>query len=1132
MEEEYENANIRKESNYDNILNEPKNLEFQKKVGDYILFDQIGKGTFSKVTRALHLITNQMVAVKILDKSKIEDDVDIERIIREIEILKYISHPNIVQIYEVYSTIHNFYLMMELMEGCDLFDYITANEGLSEQKACHFFRQLISVLDYLVSIGICHRDIKPENILLDKKQQNLKIIDFGLSNYCGEKEFLASSCGSPCYASPEMLSGFPYKGVTTDTWSSGIVLYFMLVGSLPFDSQELAILYDQIRVGKFYIPSSLSMEAIDLLKKILEVDPMKRITLDEIKKHPWFVMENNPMYKGINIIEENFPCDKKIVKYILKKYFKDDKEVTVDDCVEMIENLFCNKFTATYLICKKYNLMENDKEFDINNSSSKNTDNIINANNSSDCEYNVSDKKNEDNIDDILKKYNDEQPKNTLEVLNEKKSKEKMKDNYNKNNKKSNHINKYYKTENISKINTTNNSQKKTQSAEKQKIKNKAINSCEITTKKQKEEKKSRNDVKINSNKRHLKIETEDLNKDYFSSNYERDSNNPFSPLTNVIFERPRRTRHITDLIPKNPNHSKKSTLKLNNINFILKKTPNDSFLNDKHESFTSKLRPCNILETIITSNINKGKAPIKTLKKNRTNYINVKNNIKLKNNESVLSKKMSKKKYETIAVDKEKERKNSIKKTNLIDKNSYNPKIESFTKKTISTLDIININYHRLNKNKILAKKNKKNIRYNRDKSEEVTKDHKFNNKYQKMTSINTSTSMNEVKKIKSVTKAIKKTNNKKIHNEKFKFLNLNNIINLSMTKKSKSKNHSNTHEMYSRKSNSRGDSSSKDKRVTYNKQQQMKEFMPKVLTSVFQVKPNNINRQYSKTSINSYQKLKKLNSTRKFQSELENKNISNISLTNNNNKKDIFNKLNQSNSISIKQNKLQKHDTNPCILNIKKNNLNLYYLKKKLQDQTSNTIINTRNENYKLKKIEAYSFKKKYDNSKKVSPIKFENYTDINESYNHVNSGTSVLNKDKKFCMNNKNKNLFSFIDYKNDENCKPKEKSKKKKSNTVMNTSSNREKFAKGYLYGKNSKINKRIILNNDLKNLINIPINSGKNSVIYICLPEGGMMEKIKKNKDDSSATEKKEEVNKNEKKDTKAKNVIKTNIDLY
>ena len=132
-------------------------------------------------------------------------------------------------------------------------------------------------------------------------------------------------------------------------------------------------------------------------------------------------MENNPMYKGINIIEENFPCDKKIVKYILKKYFKDDKEVTVDDCVEMIENLFCNKFTATYLICKKYNLMENDKEFDINNSSSKNTDNIINANNSSDCEYNISDKKNEDNIDDILKKYNDEQPKNTLEVLNEKK---------------------------------------------------------------------------------------------------------------------------------------------------------------------------------------------------------------------------------------------------------------------------------------------------------------------------------------------------------------------------------------------------------------------------------------------------------------------------------------------------------------------------------------------------------------------------------------------------------------------------------------------------------------------------------------------------------------------------------------
>jgi len=299
--------------------------EYSKKIGDYILFEQIGQGTFSKVTRAFHIITEQMVAVKILDKEKIEDEVDIERIIREIEILRSISHPNISQMYETYSTVHNFYLMMEYVDGGDLFDYISDNCYLTEQKACYFFRQLISVMEYLSELGISHRDIKPENILLDKEQKNIKVIDFGLSNYCSDRELLQSSCGSPCYASPEMLSGCPYSGITTDLWSAGIVLYSMLVGALPFDDQELNKLYEQIKLGKFYIPSTLSLEAIDLLKRILQVDPGKRITINELKEHKWFDIEKNPLYKGINIFYEHLPCDKTVVQYVIKNYFSDDK---------------------------------------------------------------------------------------------------------------------------------------------------------------------------------------------------------------------------------------------------------------------------------------------------------------------------------------------------------------------------------------------------------------------------------------------------------------------------------------------------------------------------------------------------------------------------------------------------------------------------------------------------------------------------------------------------------------------------------------------------------------------------------------------------------------------------------------
>lgn len=362
-EKEHNNTKIEeKDSDKKNIINKEYIKNGSKMIGNYILFEQIGKGTFSKVTQAIHILTEQVVAVKILEKEKIEDDIDVERIIREIEILNNINHPNIAQMYEIYSTIHNIYLMMEYVEGGDLFDYIYTNKFLPEQKACSLFRQLISVIEYLNEMGITHRDIKPENILLDKDKKNIKVIDFGLSNYCTDKNLLHSSCGSPCYASPEMLSGKPYIGISTDLWSSGIVLYSMLVGSLPFDEQELQKLYEQIKIGKFYLPSTLSLEAMDLLKKLLMVDPNKRIGLIEIKNHPWFKMENNPIYKGINIYKDGeFPCNEKVVSYVIKKYFSNDKEIDIDSLTSMIKTNECNKYTATYYLAKKYILCIKDK---------------------------------------------------------------------------------------------------------------------------------------------------------------------------------------------------------------------------------------------------------------------------------------------------------------------------------------------------------------------------------------------------------------------------------------------------------------------------------------------------------------------------------------------------------------------------------------------------------------------------------------------------------------------------------------------------------------------------------------------------------------------------------------------------
>ena len=361
-----ENKNEEKKMTSENRIKPektPEKFEYSKKIGNYILSNQIGIGTFSKVSKAIHIITNQSVAVKILEKEKIEDNIDIERIKREMEILNKIIHPNICQLYETYSTLHNFYLMMEYVEGGDLFDYITSKTFLSEKQSCYFYRQLISVIEYLNEMGISHRDIKPENILLDKEHKNIKLIDFGLSNYCTDAELLKSACGSPCYASPEMLSGKPYQGITIDLWSSGIVLYSMLVGTLPFNDQELAELYKQIKLGKFYLPSTLSLEAIDLLKRILQVDPKKRISLKEIKEHAWFKFDNNPMYKGIFLSKhEKIYVNKEAISYVIDHYYIQNKEISNEELNKMIEEYRCNKYTATYYLTKKYILKIDDKD--------------------------------------------------------------------------------------------------------------------------------------------------------------------------------------------------------------------------------------------------------------------------------------------------------------------------------------------------------------------------------------------------------------------------------------------------------------------------------------------------------------------------------------------------------------------------------------------------------------------------------------------------------------------------------------------------------------------------------------------------------------------------------------------------
>lgn len=256
-------------------------------IGQYILGKNLGIGAFGKVKLATHAITNHKVAVKILNKAKIKQLGMEEKVQREINILHLCTHPHIIRLYEVIDTPTDIFLVNEYVSGGELFDYIVSKGRLSADEARNFFHQIVSGVEYCHFQKIVHRDLKPENLLLDSNL-NIKIADFGLSNLMRDGDFLRTSCGSPNYAAPEVISGHLYAGPEVDVWSCGVILYALLCGSLPFDDESIPNLFKKIKSGMYSLPSHLSQLARNLIPRMLEVDPMKRITIPEIRLHPWF----------------------------------------------------------------------------------------------------------------------------------------------------------------------------------------------------------------------------------------------------------------------------------------------------------------------------------------------------------------------------------------------------------------------------------------------------------------------------------------------------------------------------------------------------------------------------------------------------------------------------------------------------------------------------------------------------------------------------------------------------------------------------------------------------------------------------------------------------------------------------
>ncbi|CAG9335007.1 unnamed protein product [Blepharisma stoltei] len=237
---------------------------------------------------------------------------------------------------------------MEYANGGELFDYIVANTRIKENEACRFFQQIIAGIEYIHKLNVVHRDLKPENLLLDHNK-NIKIVDFGLSNTYKPGELLKTACGSPCYAAPEMIQGKKYVGSRVDIWSSGVILFAMICGYLPFEDPNTGQLYKKIIAGEYQCPKFISTEAKDFLKCILNTDPDKRFTIEQIRQHPWYNQVKQDTSPGILVGYDYINVDTNILKKL--EEYKIDTQYA-QKCIEA--NKHNHITTAYYLLLKKH----------------------------------------------------------------------------------------------------------------------------------------------------------------------------------------------------------------------------------------------------------------------------------------------------------------------------------------------------------------------------------------------------------------------------------------------------------------------------------------------------------------------------------------------------------------------------------------------------------------------------------------------------------------------------------------------------------------------------------------------------------------------------------------------------------
>lgn len=344
-----------------------------KIAGLYDLDKTLGRGHFAVVKLARHVFTGEKVAVKVIDKTKL-DSVATGHLFQEVRCMKLVQHPNIVRLYEVIDTQTKLYLILELGDGGDMFDYIMKHEeGLTEELAKKYFAQIVHAISYCHRLHVVHRDLKPENVVFFEKQGLVKLTDFGFSNKFQPGKKLTTSCGSLAYSAPEILLGDEYDAPAVDIWSLGVILFMLVCGQPPFqeanDSETLTMIMD----CKYTVPAHVSSTCKDLIDRMLQRDPKRRASLEEIETHPWLqgvdpspaTKFNTPLVSHKNLSEEEHNS---IIQRMVLGDIADREAI-----IEALETNKYNHITATYYLLAERILREKqEKEVQTRSSSPSN----------------------------------------------------------------------------------------------------------------------------------------------------------------------------------------------------------------------------------------------------------------------------------------------------------------------------------------------------------------------------------------------------------------------------------------------------------------------------------------------------------------------------------------------------------------------------------------------------------------------------------------------------------------------------------------------------------------------------------------------------------------------------------------